>query len=109
MISRRFGILAGCRQGGPTATRVGVAGQLGGASAGAFGQVALGQRLESPGDALDEPGAVAGVGGFAEQFGEALPQLAHAQTLQRRDLGDDVHFHRVLLSGVEPTVNPCGQ
>src|SRR5262249_25680629 len=41
----------------------------------------------------DQPGAVAGAGGFAEQFGEALAQLAHAQTLQRRDLLDDVHFH----------------
>jgi hypothetical protein len=65
--------------------------------------------LQAPGDALDEPGTVAGEGGFAEQFGEALAELADAQALQRRDLLDDVHFHRVLLSGIQATVNPCGQ
>src|SRR5262249_43648233 len=48
-------------------TQVGVADQFGGASSGAFGQVAFGQRLETPGDAFDEPGAVAGGGGFAEE------------------------------------------
>jgi hypothetical protein len=57
---------------GRVEAEVGVAGQLGGASACALGQVAFGQCLHSPGDAFDEPGAVAGPGGFAEQFGEAL-------------------------------------
>jgi hypothetical protein len=73
---------------------VGVAGQFGGASACPFGQVALGQGLETPGDALDQPGAIAGGGGLAEDFGEALPQLADAEALQRRDLVDDVQVHR---------------
>jgi hypothetical protein len=62
------------------------ASQFGGASEGAFGQVAFGQRLHSRGDAFDQPGAVAGLGGFAEKFGEALSQLADAQPLERRDL-----------------------
>jgi len=77
--------------------------------AGAFGQVAFGQRLNAPSDALDEPGAVAGLGCFAEQFGEALPQLADAQSLQGGDLVDDVELHRFVLSLVEETVNPCEQ
>ena len=51
---------------------VGVAGQFGGASASAFGQVAFGQRLQTPGDPFDEPGAVTGRRGFAEEFGEAV-------------------------------------
>jgi hypothetical protein len=75
---------------------VGVAGQFSGASAGALGQVAFGQRLQSPGDAPDQPGAVAGGGGLAEEFGKALPQLADGQALKRRDLVDDVRLHRVL-------------
>src|SRR6516225_8582117 len=62
--------------------------------AGALGQVAFGQGLQPPGDALDKPGAVAGLGGLAEQFGEALPQLADGQALERRDLVEDVQFHR---------------
>jgi hypothetical protein len=74
-----------------------------------LGEVAFGQRLHSPNDALDQPGAIAGVGGFAEEFGEALSQLADAQTLERRHLVDAVQLHRVLLSLVEGTVNPCGQ
>jgi hypothetical protein len=88
---------------------VGIAGQLGGASAGAFRQVAFGQALQAPGDAFDQSGTVAGGGGFAENVGEALSQLADAQPLQRRHLVDDVHLHRVLLSLVGETVNPCGQ
>jgi hypothetical protein len=43
-----------------------------GAAAGSFGQVALGQGLQAPGDAIDEPGAIAGVCGFAEDFSETL-------------------------------------
>jgi hypothetical protein len=77
-------------------TQVGVAGQFGGPLAGAFGQVAFGQGLQPPGDALDKPGAVDGGGGVAEEFGEALPQLADGQALQRCDLVDDVQFHQVL-------------
>ena len=34
--------------------------------------------------------------GFAEEFGEALPQSADAQLLQRRDLVDDVQFHSLI-------------
>jgi hypothetical protein len=37
--------------------------------AGAFGEVAFGEGLETPGQAADEPGLVAGRGGFAEQLG----------------------------------------
>jgi hypothetical protein len=55
---------------GRVEAEVGVAGRFGGASAGAFGEVAFGQGLHSPGDAFDKPGAVAGEGGLAEQFGE---------------------------------------
>jgi hypothetical protein len=75
----------------------------------AFGEVALGQRLQSPGDVFDQSGTVAGVRGFSEQLGEALPQLADAQALQSGDLVDDVHFHWVLLSRHRDTVNPSGQ
>src|SRR5262245_33888649 len=49
------------------------ASQFGGASACPFAEVALGQGLQAPNDAFDEPGAVAGLGGFAEEFSEALP------------------------------------
>ncbi|HTU16950.1 MAG TPA: hypothetical protein VMG10_02710, partial [Gemmataceae bacterium] len=35
-----------------------------------------------------------GGGGFAENFGEALPQLGDAQALQGGDLVDDVQPHR---------------
>jgi hypothetical protein len=48
------------------------------------------------------------VGGFAEEFGEALPQLADTQTLERRHFVDEVQFHRVLLS-LLGEVNPCEQ
>src|SRR5262249_47727374 len=44
----------------------------------------------------DQPGAVAGLGGFAEEFGVALPQLGDGQALEGGDLVDDVQFHRVL-------------
>ena len=47
-------------------TEIGVTGEFFGAASGAFGQVAFGQRLQPPNDASDEPGAVAGRGGFAE-------------------------------------------
>jgi hypothetical protein len=94
---------------GRVQSQVGVAGQLGGASAGAFGEVALGQGLQPPGDAFDEPGAVAGLRSFAEQFGEALAKLADGQALQGGDLLGNVQFHRVLLSGVQATVNRCEQ
>ena len=64
---------------------------------------------QTPGDAFDEPGAVAGGCGFTEDFGEALPQLADGQALEGGDLVEDVQFHRVLLWLVGETVNPCGQ
>jgi hypothetical protein len=66
-------------------------------------------RLHSPDNAFDEPGAVAGLGGFAEEFGEALPQLPDAESLQGGDLVDDVELHRLVLSLVGETVNPCEQ
>jgi hypothetical protein len=53
--------------------------------------------LHSPEDSFGEPGAVAGVGGFAEEFGEALSQLGDAESSQRCDLVDDVDLHRMLL------------
>jgi hypothetical protein len=84
--------------GGRIESEVGVACQLGGAAAGALGEVAFGQGLHAPSDAFDEPGAVAGGGGFAEELGEALPQLGDAPALQGGDLVDDVQLHRVLLS-----------
>jgi hypothetical protein len=46
---------------------------------------------------------------FAEEFGEALPQLADAQSLHGGDLVDDVELHRFLLCRDEETVNRCGQ
>src|SRR4051812_39365110 len=36
-----------------------------------------GDRLKPPGDAFDEPDAVAAEGGFAEEFGVAGPQLSN--------------------------------
>lgn len=50
---------------------VGVVGQLGGPPAGTIRQVAFGQRLQPPGDPLDEPGLVASAGLFAEDLGVA--------------------------------------
>ena len=51
--------------------QIGVIGQFGGTPAGAFGQVAFGQRLQPPGDAFDEPDAFVGVGRLAEDLGVA--------------------------------------
>jgi hypothetical protein len=65
--------------------------------------------LHSPEDAFGEPGAVAGFGGFAEEFGEALSQVSDAEASERCDLVDDVQFHRMLLFWDQETVNPCGQ
>jgi hypothetical protein len=79
-------------------SQVGIAGQFFGAATRAFGQVALGECLHAPSDAFDEPDFVAGAGGFAEDLGEALSQLADTQTLQRSDFVGDIHFHTVVLS-----------
>jgi len=49
--------------------------------AGAFGQVAFGEGLETPGQVADEPGLVPGGGAFAEQLGMAGLQLRDAQPL----------------------------
>jgi len=79
--------------------QVGVAGRLGGAApAGPLGQVALGQGLEPPGDALDEPDLVAGGRLLAEDLGVPRPQFLDGQPLQRGDLFADVQVHAVLLS-----------
>ena len=56
---------------GRSEAEIGVAGQLGGAVAGAVGQVAFGKSLEPPGQAADEPGLVPGRRGLAEQLGVA--------------------------------------
>ena len=57
----------------------GVVSQFSRALSGALGQVSFGQGLHSPEDAFGEPGAVAGMGGFAEQSGEALSQRSDAE------------------------------
>jgi hypothetical protein len=51
----RDGYGQGTRLPGRRNTEVGVAGQFSGADPSAFGEVAFGQRLEPPGDALEEP------------------------------------------------------
>ncbi len=79
-------------RGGRVEAQVGVVGQFGGAAAGAFGEVALGQRLQPPGDAFDQPGAVVGGGRLAEDLGVALAQLLGGQPLQGGDLLGDVQF-----------------
>ena len=53
--------------------------RLGGPLAGSFGQVALGQGLQPPDQAPDQPNLVAGAGRFAEQFGVLVPELADGQ------------------------------
>jgi hypothetical protein len=63
-------------------TEVGVVGEFVGAAAGAFGEVALGQGLQTPGDAFDQPGFVVGVSGFAEDLGVAGLQLLGAHLVQ---------------------------
>jgi hypothetical protein len=78
--------------------QVGVVGQLRGPAAGALGQVALGQGLDPPGDALDEPDLVAGGRLFAEDLGVPLPQFSHGHPLQGGDLFSDVQVHAALLS-----------
>ena len=58
--------LGRCRVGGGLVgawrrqAQVGVVDQFGGAVAGALGEVAFGQGLQAPGEAFDQPGAVAG-------------------------------------------------
>jgi len=85
--------MQGCggRRFGRLEAKVNVAGQFGGALAGAFGQVAFGEGLEAPGEAADEPGLVPGGGGFTEQFGMTGLQLADAQPLQGGEVVTVVH------------------
>ena len=78
-------------------SHVGVVGQLGGALAGAFRMIALGQRLQPPNNPFHEPGFVAGPRFFAEHFGVARPQLADGLPLERRDLFSYVQIHAYLL------------
>jgi hypothetical protein len=61
-------------------------------------QVAFGQDLEPPGDALDEPDLVAGGRLFAEDLGVPGPQFFHGHPLQGGDLFSDVQVHAALLS-----------
>ena len=46
-------------------------GQCGGPLACPFGQIAFGQGLQSPSEAFEQPGSVAGRDGFTEQVGVA--------------------------------------
>src|SRR5207253_1641686 len=68
------------------------------AAAGPLRQVPLGQSLQSPGDPLDEPGLVVGVGRLAEDLGVPRSQLLDSHPLQRGDLAIDAQVHGVLLS-----------
>ena len=85
--------MQGCggRRFGRLEAKVNVAGQFGGALAGAFRQVALTDGLEAPREASDEPGLVPGGGGFTEQLGVAGLQLADAQPLQGGELVAVIH------------------
>jgi hypothetical protein len=58
---------------GEVMAQVGFLHQFGGAAAGAFGQVALGQGLQPPGDAFDQPDFVVRRGWLAEHGGEPGP------------------------------------
>ena len=89
--------------------QVGVVGQFGGTLLCPLGQVALGQRLQPSGDALDEPRLVVGVGRLAEQLGVTLAELAGAEPLQGRHLPFDVPSHAYLLSESPRVVNSWGQ
>ena len=77
--------------------QVGVVGEFGGAAQSTFAQAAFGQGLHPPGDAFDEPGAVAGEGGLVAQFGELGPQLASGQPLQGGDLLGNSQLHGMVL------------
>jgi hypothetical protein len=61
-------------------------GQLGRPSTGTLGQVALGEGLQTPGDAFDQPDLVARAGCFAEELGVATPQVGHGQVVQSGQL-----------------------
>ena len=79
--------------GGPgwVEAQVGVVGQLGGAVAGTLGQVAFGQGLQTPGDALEEPRFAVGTGLVAIQLGVTVTQLAQRLLVQRRQFVVDIH------------------
>ena len=76
---------------------IGIVGQFGGALTCSLGKVALGQSLQAPGEAFDEPGFVAGAGGFAEDLGVAEAELHGAEALQLGQFLVEAVGHGVLL------------
>src|SRR5262249_17306257 len=63
---------------------------------GALGQVALGQGLQPPGEAFDQPGLVAGPGRFPEDCGVAAAQGGDAQPRQCSQFFREMVVHGVL-------------
>src|SRR5205823_15118652 len=72
---------------------VGVLGQRGGTSAGALGEVPLGQGLHPPSDPLEQPGLVVAGRRLTEDFGILLLQLLDGHPRQGGDLALDVQMH----------------
>jgi type I restriction enzyme R subunit len=79
-----------------TKEEVGVVGQFLGAVQRPLAQSAVGQGLQPPGEALDQPGAVVGAGGVPGQLREAALQLLGGHASQRRYLL--VYGHLVVSS-----------
>jgi type I restriction enzyme, R subunit len=80
-----------------TKEEVGVVGQFLGAVQRPLAQSAVGQGLQPPGEALDQPGAVVGAGGVARQFGEAAFELLGGHAAEGRYLL--VQCHLAVSSG----------
>src|SRR5882672_11988601 len=78
--------------------QVGVLSQLHGSPPRSLGQVTLGQGLQAPDDALDQPGLVPHPRLFPKHLGVLGPQLAHGHALERCHLLGDIYVHTVLLS-----------
>jgi hypothetical protein len=63
---------------------------------------------DAPGDAFDKPGAVAGTGGFAKEFGIAGSQASDGEPLEGRELVGQIGDHGYSLLN-EENVGPSGQ
>ena len=73
--------------------QVGVTGEFGSPCLCPFGEVALGECLDAPGDAADKPGAVTRAGRLAEHRGVLLPELLHRHPVEGGDLFAHIDLH----------------
>ncbi len=74
-------------------SNVGVVGQLLGPPARPFRQVALGHRLQPPGDLSDKVRTMPGANRLAKQLGVTLAELSGGHPFERRHLAINIKLH----------------